>query len=79
MHFSLLQEEAYTIEFMYFVFVLSFLYFFVGMAILSKKKWGYFCLKGSLYLLILGIPIGTFIAIKMLKYIKQHDVKKFFG
>jgi hypothetical protein len=78
MHFILQQDDRYTVEFMYFTLIVSFFHFFVGVGIISKNYWGYFFFKFYLYLLSIGFPVGTYVAIKMLKYIEKYDVKKFF-
>jgi hypothetical protein len=54
-------------------------YLATGIGILLRSKWGYFLFKFFLYILLLGFPIGTFIAYKSLKYIKRNDIKTLFG
>ena len=78
MHFFLQQDDRYAIEFMYFTLMVSFFHFFVGAGIILRHYWSYYLFKLYLYLLLIGFPIGTYIAIKMLKYIDKYDVKKFF-
>lgn len=78
MHFSSPEREQFSAEFRYFALIVSSIHFFIGLGVILKKKWGYYCFKFYLYILSIGFPIGTFIGLKMLKYINQHDVKKFF-
>ena len=54
-------------------------YLITGIGILLRSKWGYFLFKFFLYILLLGFPLGTFIAYKSLKYIKRNDIKTLFG
>jgi hypothetical protein len=54
-------------------------YLTTGVGILLRRKWGYFCFKSFLYFLLLGFPIGTFIAYASLKYIKRNYIKTLFG
>ena len=54
-------------------------YLTTGIGILLRNKWGYFLFKFFLYILLLGFPIGTFIAYKSLKYIKRNGIKTLFG
>ncbi len=54
-------------------------YLTTGIGILLRSKWGYFFFKFFLYILLLGFPIGTFIAYKSLKYIKKNHIKTLFG
>lgn len=54
-------------------------YFLIGFGLILRKIWGYYLFVGFLYLSYPGFPIGTFIAYKGLKYIKENDIKAFFN
>jgi len=54
-------------------------YLTAGVGILLRSKWGYFFFKSFLYFLLLGFPIGTFIAYASLKYIKRNHIKTLFS
>jgi len=41
--------------------------------------WGYYLMKIYLFILLLGVPIGTYLALKALRYLKENEIKKFFG
>ena len=49
-----------------------------GLGIILQKMWGYYLMKLYLYLLLLGIPIGTYIALKSLRYIRDNQIEEFF-
>jgi hypothetical protein len=61
-----------------FLFVLAPIHFFTGIGVILKKKWGYPLLKLYLYLLLLAVPLGTLLAIKILRYIKDNEIEYFF-
>ena len=61
-----------------FVLVISIYYLATGIGILFRKLWGYYLLKSFLYDLFLGFPIGTFIALKSLKFMKDNSIKEEF-
>lgn len=48
----------------------------MGIGVLYQKKWGLYLLKTYLYLLVLAFPIGTFIGLKSLRYIKEKKIIK---
>ncbi|MCP3876647.1 MAG: hypothetical protein GY699_26360 [Desulfobacteraceae bacterium] len=73
------ERTSFKMEFRSFAISVSLFHFVIGLGVLLKKKWGYYCFRLYLYLISVGFPIGTFIGLKMLKYIDKHDVKKFFG
>jgi hypothetical protein len=50
-----------------------------GLGILFRKMWGFKLMKVYLYTMYLGIPLGTLLARKILSYIKENDIKLFFG
>lgn len=65
-------------NFFIFCYVLSFIHLFIGVGILSLKKWGFYCLKYYMYFLKPGYPVGTYIANKMLTYLKDHNIERYF-
>lgn len=54
-------------------------YLVLGVGVLLRARWAYWLLKGFLYLLLLGFPIGTWISFKLLAYMKRSDLKQYFG
>jgi hypothetical protein len=78
MHLSSLKNDSHATSFTSFAVAVSLFHFFIGLGVISKKKWGYYCFRFYLYLLSVGFPIGTFIGLKMLKYIDNNNVKKFY-
>lgn len=54
-------------------------YFLIGLGLILRKIWGYYLFVGFLYLSYPAAPIGTFIAYKGLKYIKENEIKSFFN
>jgi hypothetical protein len=49
-----------------------------GLGIILQKMWGYYLMKLYLYLLLFAIPIGTYIALKCLRYIRDNQIEEFF-
>ncbi len=76
--FSSSERNLFKMEFRLFAIEVSFVHFFIGLGVILRKKWGYYCFRLYLYLLSVAFPIGTFIGLKMLRYIDQHNVKKIF-
>ena len=65
-----------------FVFAGSFWILFnvlAAIGMLLHKQWGLILVKAYLYLMLLGIPIGTAIAILLLSYLKRNEVTEYFG
>ncbi len=60
------------------IIIVSLFHVLMGIGIVCKKLWGFYFLKFYLYLCFLAIPIGTYIAIKSLKYIEKYNIKAFF-
>jgi hypothetical protein len=54
-------------------------YLLTGLGVIVQKKWGYWFLKLWLYMLFLAFPIGTVISYMFLRYIKKHEIKRYFG
>jgi hypothetical protein len=63
----------------WFIIVMAVWHLSTGIGMLSRKIWGFFLLKLYLYVLLLGFPIGTWIAVRSLKYIKENDIVRFFN
>ena len=78
MHFTLKSDIRYTFEFKCFLLISTFFHVVIGIGLAYKKKWGFYFLKFYLYMLYLAIPIGTYISIKMFKYIQKHQIEKAF-
>jgi uncharacterized membrane protein YfcA len=65
--------------FRWFIIIMTVWHLFTGLGILFKRIWGYYLLKFYLYVIVLGIPIGTWISMRSLKYIKENEIKRFFN
>ena len=77
-HFAALGDPRYTLDFEILVLVVSFLHIFAGIGVILKTRWGFYALKIFLYSLYFMVPISTYVAIKTLKYIKTHNIEKYF-
>ena len=51
----------------------------VAIGMLFHKKWGFILVRAYLYILLLGIPIGTAISILLLSYLKKQEIREYFG
>jgi len=49
-----------------------------GLGLAFLRKWGYYLFKLSLYLLLLGFPVGTLFSILVLRYLKRQKVGDLF-
>ena len=78
LHFFLSNDTDYNTVFMYFIFILSFFHFLVGMGVLLKTKWGYHLFRIYLFLLYPVLPIGTYIAVKTFSYLEKHKIQRYF-
>jgi len=78
MHFWALNDVRYTNGFKLFVLIVSLLHLSIGSGVIFKKIWGLYALKFYLYLLYFAIPIGTYIAVKTLRYIEKYQIEKSF-
>jgi len=63
------------------VFVVGALAFhlFTGLGTLFLTRWGYPLFKIFLYLLFVAFPIGTIISYITLRYLRQNDLRPYFG
>jgi len=64
--------------FSYIVFVIIVWHLFTGLGIIWQKKWGYYLFKFYLYVMLINPPVGTCLALKGLKYIKENEIYRFF-
>ena len=74
----ILRESNMNSDMAYFAFIMSIWHFSTGLGVIIKKPWGYYLLKIYLYFMLIGIPIGTMISMKILKYIKDNEIKDYF-
>ena len=79
MHLLALSDINYTYGFRVFVLSVGLLHFLLGLGILLRKRWGFYGLKCYLHLLYIAVPIGTYIAVKTLEYLKRNDIKRSFN
>jgi hypothetical protein len=54
------------------------LFFIAGIGIVTRRYWGYYLLKLTLYVFVLWFPVFTFAALKGLKYVKENNIKDYF-
>ena len=76
--FFQLKESEEEYFFQIFAWVNICWYLFMGLGLLQQKIWGYYLLKIYLYLMAIGFPIGTYIGLNSLKYLKEKNIKEFF-
>jgi hypothetical protein len=72
-------DGDFTFVFRFFSICMAVLHLLTGFGILLRKSWGFYLLKFYYYVLMLGIPIGTFLAKKALDYIEENEIKVFFS
>jgi hypothetical protein len=61
-------------RFSWFILVMPAWHLITGLGVVLQKAWGYYLLKFYLYVLLLAVPIGTYVAWKSLMYIREHDI-----
>lgn len=76
--FVYLNDPEVSTGFKIFGVIISMWHLLGGIGILLKKIWGFYIFKSYLYVLFLGIPIGTYISSKFLDYIKRNNLKELF-
>jgi hypothetical protein len=67
------------VGFQVFVFVNVLFHLLTGFGIWFRTSWGFYLLKFYLYYLLLCIPIGTYIARRVLSHIRENDIQRYFG
>jgi amino acid transporter len=71
---DLMRDKRYDAEFVVFIVIMLIIHTVVAIAVLSRRRWGLFLFKGYLYVLLLALPIGTYIALRILRYIKHDEI-----
>ncbi len=61
-----------------FLIIMSGWHLISGLGILLRKRWGFILMKFYLYIMYLGVPLGTLLAKKILGYIKENEIELFF-
>jgi hypothetical protein len=79
LHFALQDNVEYTIGFQFFIMCVCFMHAFLGAGVVLKKRWAFLCFKYYLYMLFLVIPIGTYVAVITLRYMKKHNFHMLFN
>ena len=74
-----LNDPNLSILFKIFGILISLWHLLGGIGLLLQRSWGLYIFKIYLYVLFLGMPIGTYIAYKTLNYIKNNELDKFFS
>jgi hypothetical protein len=65
-------------RFKFFILVTTSWHLITGLGIILQKMWGYYLLKLYLYVLLLAIPVGTYIAWQSLRYLRDNEIERFF-
>lgn len=73
-HFEHLTDPSFRS----FILVATGWHLITGLGIILQKMWGYYLLKVYLYVLLLAIPIGTYIAWQSLRYLRDNEIERFF-
>ncbi len=76
--YGIMTDPHFGFSFSVFVVMMIILHLFVTVGLVSKKRWGLAIFKAYLYLLLIGIPVGTYIAKRTLKYIKHNEIDKLY-
>ncbi|MCK4828752.1 hypothetical protein KA005_74160 [bacterium] len=71
-------DPNFTLTFKLFSIFMTVWHLLTGLGILLRISWGFYLLKFYLYVLMLGIPIGTLIAKKILDYMRDNEIESFF-
>jgi hypothetical protein len=61
-----------------FILVATGWHLITGLGIILQRMWGCYLLKFYLYVLLLGFPIGTYIAWQSLRYLRENEIERFF-
>jgi hypothetical protein len=72
--YDLARRNDFDSDFTIFVVTSMLVNGFVGLAILSQKKWGLIVFKCYLYVLFLAIPVGTYISYKTFQYMEKNSI-----
>lgn len=79
MLFDLQADPGFDKDFSIFIFVLTLWHLITGLGILSKRRWGFILFKLYLYVLYVGVPIGTIISKKFFSYIKKNEIERYYS
>jgi hypothetical protein len=67
-------------QWMIYFFAANLVFYFIGsLGLFTRGLLGYYTLMVFLYLLLLSFPIGTLIAIRILRYVKRNSIRSFFS
>jgi hypothetical protein len=66
-------------DLMWFILIVVAWHVVTGIGIILRTVWGFYLLKSYLYVLLLGFPVGTYIGWKSLVYLRDNEIKNFFG
>jgi hypothetical protein len=75
---DMLTYKRFGSDHVVFIVIILIIHSVVAIAVLSQKRWGLFLFKGYLYVLLLGFPVGTYVALRILRYIKHHEIDKLY-
>ena len=72
-------ESLSNPRFKWFILAMTTWHLITGLGVILQKAWGYYLLKFYLYVMLLGVPVGTYVAWKSLKYLREIDIENYFG
>ena len=78
LHFLLISDTDYTIEFEIFVILFTTIHGVIGLGILIRKRWGFWLFQWYLSMLYIAFPIGTYLSFKIKKHINKINLQKYF-
>lgn len=67
--------EGLEPSFVIFISINIIFHLLLGIGVIMQKMWGLHLLKIYLYILVLGFPIGTYIGVKSLRYIRENKIQ----
>ncbi len=78
MFIDLINDPSFDKDFSIFLFVMVAWHILTGIGIVVQRFWGLVLFKFYLYVLYIGFPIGTYIARKTLRYMRENKIEKYF-
>lgn len=69
--FSEMQARHYLVAI---VFAFAVIHFLIGIGVSLENKLAYYAVKQYLYLALIAVPIGTYLSLKILKFINKYSI-----
>jgi hypothetical protein len=71
--------KADSPQWMIYFFAANLAFYFIGsLGLITRGLLGYYTLMVFLYVLLLSFPIGTLIAVRILRYVKRNSIRSLF-